>query len=896
MRLLQPFLPVLVVLVLARSTPAQDPLQPPLGETGWIPPAVADVRFPDSLAHLDQSGGCVQQLQVLEGVAGGGFVAAWRDLRDGLLGIYVARYDSELKAREPERPMYAPHTARRTDPSVFLYPDASGGIAWTSARALGSAVWLRVWDPEGAWYSPIEHLVADPDATPREERSGDLDRRRPLVFPIDAEHMGVVWTLGARVQYSLRNKRGDGLAEALDLARDATEAGLAAAAAPDGTLLVAWTAKGATHAAMGPKSGPFETLDLGQGEPRALRADPEGGWALLVQDGDEAKLRLCDARGRVQRETALARSQAAGLAYCDGTWCALLDGTQPPAPRARGGRATPRPGEGRGGRGAEPRRGDGPGPARGRATDEEPPSGGGALSSALDGRLLSNRLDGAPAAMLAAAAVAQGPGARGPGGAAPGPAAGRAGAKPAQQDASRGVAGAGAQALDSVRLLRIARDGSFVGEPCAPLPATAVQASAPRIASDGARLLFAWTDARAGHSDVWARLLEPGAEGGWTPGDERRLNTDEASSDQLHPCLAVAGDKALVVWSDRRGGAGRIYARRVGAAGLVGDELRLPLGRGPQPSGSCDRPHVAMAEDGSALVVWRERDDEAVRLRCQVLDLDGQPLAPVEELATGDAAGALEPPLALALKSGGWAVAWTAGKKGTQLRRLSRSGVPQTIAMRASEEGGSTQDANLVRLSDGRVLVGWTRHLGEAEQEGWSLRLRVYGPALDRQGDEFGLEPSRRNNDWDPSLAPGPDGGFAVAWCSGYPSQPDRDVCVRAYDGQAQPRGPILTPCHLGFEQDFPEIVRLADGSWAVAWEDDASGLDQTFVRRLLADGRGMGPTRLLNELPTKFVGDRVNPRLAAYGNGFLAAFGDRRRSLGLDALVKSVGPAFDGD
>ena len=100
----------LAALACALSLSLQDPVNPPDGTLGWLPPPAGAVVLADTVVHQDSEGGCAQQLQVLEGAPGGGFVAAWRDMRDGLMGIYVARYDADLGLREPERPMYAPHT------------------------------------------------------------------------------------------------------------------------------------------------------------------------------------------------------------------------------------------------------------------------------------------------------------------------------------------------------------------------------------------------------------------------------------------------------------------------------------------------------------------------------------------------------------------------------------------------------------------------------------------------------------------------------------------------------------------------------------------------------------------------------------------------------------------
>jgi hypothetical protein len=95
-------------------------------------------------------------------------------------------------------------------------------------------------------------------------------------------------------------------------------------------------------------------------------------------------------------------------------------------------------------------------------------------------------------------------------------------------------------------------------------------------------------------------------------------------------------------------------------------------------------------------------------------------------------------------------------------------------------------------------------------------------------------------------------------------------------------------------EQDNPDVVRLADGTWAVGWEDDISGNDQVYVRRIQKDQRALGPIMRINEQASKSNLGRVAPRLAALGDGLLCAFGDRARSLGWDVRVRIVGPKFD--
>ena len=121
-----------------------------------------------------------------------------------------------------------------------------------------------------------------------------------------------------------------------------------------------------------------------------------------------------------------------------------------------------------------------------------------------------------------------------------------------------------------------------------------------------------------------------------------------------------------------------------------------------------------------------------------------------------------------------------------------------------------------------------------------------------------------------------------------------RDVVARFHDGQGHTTGPLLWISPTTNEQDNPDVVRLADGTWAVAWEDDISGYDNTYVRRIEKDERHVGPIVRINELATKSIQDRCAPRLAPLADGVVFAFGDRSRSLGWDVRVRVVGPAFD--
>jgi hypothetical protein len=301
-----------------------------------------------------------------------------------------------------------------------------------------------------------------------------------------------------------------------------------------------------------------------------------------------------------------------------------------------------------------------------------------------------------------------------------------------------------------------------------------------------------------------------------------------------------------------------------------------------------------MRANGDWLMVWQMLTDAGAVVRAQALRADGKALgAPFTldegHFTLGNAAAA-----AVALQEDrGYVVLWArANQGGIWSRRIGVDGALQGAPRRVSDEGDE-ECANpaLALLDDQRLIAVWDRH---KEGGAWTIRGRFLDADGSKKGDELSFEPSQRNQDWDPCVAPAANNGFVLSWCSGEPTDFSRDVVARVYNARARPPGPLLTVCYMANEQDFPQIVRMADGSYVVAWEDDVSYYDHTYLRRILPSANAMGPIVRLNELETKACEDRVAPWIATLGDGLVGTFGDRRRSLGWDVYVRILGPRFD--
>jgi len=439
------------------------------------------------------------------------------------------------------------------------------------------------------------------------------------------------------------------------------------------------------------------------------------------------------------------------------------------------------------------------------------------------------------------------------------------------------------------------------GSPVSVASDTARGISEPKIASAGTRLLVAWTDSREGDPNVYGRTLEISAAPDARLGPELRINTDFASANQYQTATASNGNHGVMVWTDERGNPTQIYLRRFGEAGFQGDELAVPVALAGEPATPIVgglRPAVAVQANGDALVTWRavgERNKN--RLVAQVIGLDGRAKTPVLEIDDGAADAPLEPACSES-KQKSFAVVWPRNGRGNVYTRLVGAdgvlGATREISAPRPEGGEAWQfaDVDITELESGRLLCAWTVNRGPGA---CMIRGRFLSDALAPLGEEIAFEATDRGNDWDPALSAAAGGGFAMSWTSGSLHDPVRDAVVRLFDGRGHPTAPTQSVCFMANEQDFCDVVRLDDGSFAVAWEDDISYYDQVYVRRLSRDGRTLGPMMRINALETEFLPDRVAPRLAPMGGGFAAVFSDRHRSRGFDALFKLVGPGFDG-
>jgi hypothetical protein len=145
---------------------------------------------------------------------------------------------------------------------------------------------------------------------------------------------------------------------------------------------------------------------------------------------------------------------------------------------------------------------------------------------------------------------------------------------------------------------RVTPKGTVLDPVGIPVSTAANWQAGPAVAFDGANYLVVWTDTRADSGDIYAARVTPQG----TVLDSSGIRVATADDyNHVHPAVAFDGTNYLVVWSPLRSGSGfDIYAARVTPQGMVLDPEGIPVS-----TAADDQLDPAVAFDGASfLVLW----------------------------------------------------------------------------------------------------------------------------------------------------------------------------------------------------------------------------------------------------------------------------------------------------
>ncbi len=347
--------------------------------------------------------------------------------------------------------------------------------------------------------------------------------------------------------------------------------------------------------------------------------------------------------------------------------------------------------------------------------------------------------------------------------------------------------------------------------------------------------------------------------------------------------IVLADGSVVVAWEDTRYCTGQIVVARSGDGGATfGDPVRVsPWNRAQHD------PSLVALPDGRLVVAWQEvLGDGRAEVRVATSRDGGATWSHRVRVDPTHSVDAWQPSLAADASDGTLYLAFVDSRGDDPNRRvyLTRShdagaswSAPARVDSRDRPDG---PDPTLSNEWSPRIVAS-TRHLVVAythrerpdpnEQPSWDATITE----SDDGGTTFG-QPQRLDPGGfperiaaDTALALAPGGDWRAAFSTYRGTQADSDLILAA------PGAPFRLAAQPSY-QWWPSLVALADGTFALAWQDFRHGGNDLYVARVTAAGVGQ-------VLRPDDAGDSDaqawRPRLAAAPDGTLYAFWEDSRS-----------------
>jgi Glycosyl hydrolase family 26 len=273
--------------------------------------------------------------------------------------------------------------------------------------------------------------------------------------------------------------------------------------------------------------------------------------------------------------------------------------------------------------------------------------------------------------------------------------------------------------------------------------------------------------------------------------------------------VEVAPDgTSTVVWSARSGGEFRVFARRIGADGALGAVQQLSAS-----GGDALAPRVAVAPDGTAVVVWVRWDGLDFRVQERRIDPAGTPEEATRTLS-GSGQDAAAPQVEVAPDGEATAVwqRWDGFHYLVQVRRIAPDGTSEGSAQRLSETKQDAVEPRLAVAADGAATVVWSRFDG-SDSIVQERRVNANGTLEETTADLSAAGESAIQ----PRVGLGPDGAATVVW-----NRFDGSNWViqeQHLDPAGAPAGAVLNLSGAGRSAAEPQLAVDAAGTATVVWD-----------------------------------------------------------------------------
>ena len=344
---------------------------------------------------------------------------------------------------------------------------------------------------------------------------------------------------------------------------------------------------------------------------------------------------------------------------------------------------------------------------------------------------------------------------------------------------------------------------------------------------------------------VWKSMGQDGSTGGIygqrydsdgnTNGSEFQVNT-YTSDNQADPQVAMAGDGSfIVVWysQNQDGSNNGIYGQRYASDGnTAGSEFLVNT----YTSNNQDSPSVSMAGGGAFIVVWQSngQDGDGLGIYGQRYNSDGSTAGSEFIVNTYTTSSQNNPSVTMA-DNGSFIVVWQSnGQDGDSYgifgQRYDSGGNTAGSEFQVNTYATSYQGGPSVAVADdGSFTVVWA----SLDQDGDSFG--IYGQRYDfdgaMDGSEFQVNTYTTEVQTGPFIAMAGDGSFNVVWSSRYQDSDGYGIYSQNYDSTGTGIGnEFLVNDTTAEDQGSPKVVMLNSNTYVITWVSDQNGSEDIFA------------------------------------------------------------------
>lgn len=383
----------------------------------------------------------------------------------------------------------------------------------------------------------------------------------------------------------------------------------------------------------------------------------------------------------------------------------------------------------------------------------------------------------------------------------------------------------------------------------------------PSIAGlEGGGYVVVWTDldSKTLGDTSYAIKAQLYTADGTAVGGEFLVNT-ATSGNQYDPTVtALKGGGFAVTWTGPSNDGSDVLGQVFNATGgKVGSEFTVNPATPPYSSQYA--PTITGLTGGGFVVTWWDADsgtggDSIDSIKAQLYAADGTKVGGEFRVNSVTAGSQFEPSIA-SLADGGFVVTWISDE-GTPLATrdlLIRAQVYNAAGTKVGSEfivntvdGGFQQKAEVTGLPDGHFVVVWEDESGVGGDNSRSgIKAQLFEADGTKIGGEFLVNTFTSDYQRLPKVASLANGDFVVTWNTWNDGNAS-SVSAQVFRADGSKVGTEFTVnTSTTFTQQNPAVTGLANGTFAVAWQDDsitATDFARSFDIRVQLFGNNTAP------------------------------------------------------